>query len=84
MVRRFQRNIHLKSPLGVGDQFHNLYCSTCLPLVLDEFDQHFQASVNFLLTSAVDKSQQRRNKCSGMPRIKPGATGWEVRMLPLC
>ena len=48
-----------------------VYFGTSLPLasVLDGFDQHFQASVHFPLTSAVNKSQQQLNK---------------VRMLPLC
>ena len=40
--------------------------------VLDGFDQHFEASVHFPLTST---SQQYRNKFSGMRRIKPGAAG---------
>ena len=42
-------------------------------IVLDGFNQLFQASVPFPLTSAVDKSQQHRNKFLGMPRIEPGA-----------
>ena len=32
----------------------------CHYLELDEFDQHFQATVNFPLISAVDKPKQRK------------------------
>ena len=38
--------------------------------VLDEFDQHFQASVRFPLTRTVGKSQQHQNKFSGKWRTK--------------
>ena len=48
------------------------------------FNQHFQASVHFPLTSAVNKSQQHRNKISRATWLEPGAAGWEARMLPLC
>ena len=41
----------------------------------DRFDQHYQASVHIPLTRAVDKSQQHRNKFSGMPVTEPGAAG---------
>ena len=64
------------------NSFHNSLA--CHKPVLDRSNQHFQASVHFTLTSAVDKSQQHQNTFLGMPRIKPGATSWEVRMLPLC
>ena len=51
-----------------------VFCSTSLPLAsLDGFNQHFQAYVQFPLTSILDKSQQHQNKFSGRPRIKPGA-----------
>ena len=43
--------------------------------MLDGFYQHFQASAHYPLTCAVYKSQQHRNKFSGMPRIKPKAVG---------
>ena len=42
---------------------------------LDGFDQHYQASVHFPLTSAVVKSQQQQNKFSEALRIEPWATG---------
>ena len=45
--------------------------------VLDGFDQHFQASVYFPLTRAVNKSQHYQKKFSGMPRLKPGTAGGE-------
>ena len=46
---------------------------------------YYQASVHFPLTSAaIDKSKQHQNKLSRMLGIKPGAAGWEARMLPLC
>ena len=54
------------------------YFFILLELLLDEFDWHFQASVHFPLTSIVNKYQHH------MRRIKPGAAGWEARMLPLC
>ena len=44
-------------------------------IVQDGFDRQYQASVEFPLTNAGDKSQQHPNKFSGMPRIKPGAVG---------
>ena len=47
-------------------------------------DQHFQASVHFPLISSIDKSQQFWNKFWETPRIEPGTTGWEARILPLC
>ena len=52
--------------------------------VLDGFDQHYQASVRFPLTSPVNKPQQHQKKCSGILRIEPGATSLEAAMLPLC
>ena len=39
---------------------------------------------SFALTSAVNKSQQHRNKFPGMLRIEPRTTWWEARMLHLC
>ena len=59
------------------------FCSTSY-LELDGFDQDYQASVHFPVTSTVNKSQQHRNKILGMLRIGPGATGCEARILPLC
>ena len=53
-----------------------------LSLALEGFDR--QASVHFSLTSNVDKSQQHHKTYLGTPRIKPGAAGWETRMLTLC
>ena len=51
--------------------------------LLDGFDQHSQASVNFPLTSAVNKSQQQWKYFFGVPRIESRASGWEASMLPL-
>ena len=47
----------------------------CHQPVLDGFNQHFQTSVHFPLTSTADKSQQRQNKFLRMPTIEPGGTG---------
>ena len=52
--------------------------------VPDGFDQHFQPSVKFPLTSSVNKSQQHQNKFLGMPRIEPEAAEWDAKILPLC
>ena len=48
------------------------FCSTSY-LILDGFDQHYQASVHFPLTSTIDKSQQHENNFWGEWRIlNPG------------
>ena len=39
--------------------------------ILGRYNHDFQATVHFSLTSAVDKSQQHRNKFLGIPRIEP-------------
>ena len=39
------------------EEIRQVFCSTS-QLVLDGFDQHYQAFVHFPLTSAVNKSQQ--------------------------
>ena len=52
--------------------------------VPDWFDQHFQPSVQFPLTSSVNKSQQHQNKFLGTPRIEPEAAEWDAKILPLC
>ena len=70
--RAGQRIVSMKQLQEFLDIFLVLACH--YPL-LDGFDQHFQASVHFPLTSAVNKSQQHGNKFSGMLRIKPGAAG---------
>ena len=56
----------------------------CHYTVLDEFNQHFLASVHFPLTSAFDKFRQHCNKFLGTLRIEPEAAGWEASVLPLC
>ena len=50
---------------------------------LDGFEQHFQATVHFSLTCAVDEPQQHRKLFSsekplGILGINPGAAGWEA------
>ena len=44
--------------------------AACHQSVINEFDQHFQASVHFPLTSAVDKSKQHQNNFFGNARIE--------------
>ena len=57
--------------------FYVFFVILSLPLSSTRwFAQHFQASVHFPLTSAIDKSQQHQNNFLG---IKPGA----ARMQPL-
>ena len=45
------------------------------------FNQHFQVSVHFPLTSDTDQSQQHRNKFLRMSRIEQGAAWWEAKIL---
>ena len=42
---------------------------------LDVFNQHYQASVHFPQSSAIDKIPQHQTKFLGLPRINPTATG---------
>ena len=54
--------------------------------LLDGFDQHYQASVRFLLNSAADKSRQYQElKSCGFRELNPGQLGekpsWEVEAL---
>ena len=74
---RVQKKI-LFSSTGFVRQRYFFLVLACHYIVLDGFDQHYQASVHFPLT--INKFQQHQNKFSGMLRIKPRATGWEARM----
>ena len=56
--------------------------TTSLPLTSTRwFDQAFKA---FPLTSINLRNNNNLETFLGMPRIKPGAAGWEAQALPLC
>ena len=65
---------------------YTIFCSASVPLASTRWVRMTFSSL--CLCSAVNKSQQHkknsREKYSGTLRIKPGAAGWEARMLPLC
>ena len=56
------------------EEIRQVFCSTS-QLVLDGFDQHYQAFVHFPLTSAVNKSQHTLNQFLRLLRIESGAAG---------
>ena len=49
--------------------------------VIEGFNRHYQASVHFSLTSAINKFRQYQNNFFGMTRIEPRAEGWVAQKL---
>ena len=60
-----------------------MFWSSCW-LVLGGFDRHYQATVHFPLTSAIDKSHHYQNKFSGMLRIKSRGRWVQRKNATLC
>ena len=61
-LRIFRLNVNVSLRYVYRDLHWYLYfvVLTCPLTELDGFDQHFQATVHFLLTSAIDKHQQHQ------------------------
>ena len=72
----------LCSQLSFIIPYRNGFCSTSLPLASTRWAWLTLSSLCPLLKAvSVSKSSE---KFLRMPRIKPGAPGWEASMLPLC
>ena len=74
--------------------FFSSFQSSVLPYITPLRESNLSLKFVFLVRVAcyylmglfeiISSNQRRQNKFLWMSRIKPGATGWEVIMLPLC
>ena len=71
----FSLILHRRKKIVVSLKSHLVLVFCTLFVVLDGFDEHYQASFHFSLTINVDKFQQHLKKFLGTPRIAPRALG---------
>ena len=78
---------HVRATFNIVQVYRKFVEIACHWRVLDGFDQHFQATVHFPISSAIDEPQQQRQLLSGKFRERwesnPGWLGPEASMLTI-